>query len=191
MGLLETAKYGFSAHLRRVEQDLKEKRAAAAALARVQKWCALRDRTMHETHVKLREVASAVEALSESGSKENWVEECAASLAREGYVDDTRCAESYTRTHLEHKSWGPLKIKAGLASRGVSGAVADRAIAEVPQGQWQDAVDRLVQRRASEVQDHRDRVIRWLLQRGFPQRMVWTSLDSLSSDNLGEESQDS
>ncbi len=166
-----------------MEQDLKEKRAAAAALARVQKWCALRDRTVHETHVKLREVASAVEALSEPGSKENWVEECAASLAREGYVD--------TRTHLEHKSWGPLKIKAGLASRGVSGAVADRAIAEVPEAQWQDAVDRLAQRRASEVQDHRDRVIRWLLQRGFPQRMVWTSLDSLSSDNLGEESQDS
>lgn len=191
MGLLETAKYGFSVHLRLVEQDLKEKRAAAAALARVQKWCALRDRTAYETHVKLREIASTVEALSAPGQKENWVEECAAALEREGYIDDTRCAESYTRTHLEHKSWGPLKIKAGLASRGVSGAVADRAIAEVPEAQWQDAVDRLAQRRASEVGDRRDRVIRWLLQRGFPQRMVWTSLDSLSLDNLDEASQDS
>ena len=111
--------------------------------------------------------------------EEDWVE----SLCGEGYVDDARCAESYTRVHLDHKRWGPLKIKAGLRARGVSSSVAEAALRTVPTHQWQDAADELALRRVAELEANRDRVIRWLLQRGFPQSMVWTALDGLESDS--------
>ena len=35
-----------------------------------------------------------------------------------------------------------------------------------------------------ELEKHRDRVVRWLMQRGFPQRMVWTALDDLAKVDL-------
>ena len=101
-------------------------------------------------------------------------------LKEDRYVDDARCAESYTRVHHEHKSWGPLKIKAGLASRGVNGSVADRAIQAIPDDLWQASANRLLARRVDELEAHQDRVIRWLMQRGFPQRMVWTALDHVT-----------
>ena len=100
-----------------------------------------------------------------------------------GYLDDARCAESYTRVHLEHKRWGPLKIKAGLRARGVSSAVAEAALQTVQSHQWQEAADELARRRVAELEANRDRVIRWLLQRGFTQSMVWTALDGLESDS--------
>ena len=50
--------------------------------------------------------------------------------AQTGQRIDSRCADSYVRVHLEHKSWGPLKIKAGLSARGVARVHIDRALAQ-------------------------------------------------------------
>ena len=93
--------------------------------------------------------------------------------------------------HHEHKSWGPLKIKAGLASRGVSGSVADRAIHAIPEDQWQASANRLLARREDELETRQDRVIRWLMQRGFPQRMVWTAFDHVTKTARREAGADS
>ena len=181
--VFEAAKYGHSADLRLVEQELKEKKAQTAGLARIQKWCWVRDRTEQETRVKVREVISKLKEPPPATTAIQWEEDWIDSLQSEGYLDDARCAESYTRVHLEHKRWGPLKIKAGLRARGVSSAVAEAALRTVPTHQWQDAADELALRRVAELEANRDRVIRWLLQRGFPQSMVWTALDGLESDS--------
>ena len=50
----------------------------------------------------------------------------------------------------------------------------------MPEDGWQSAADVLVRRRQHELEDHQDRVVRWLMQRGFPQRMVWTASDRLN-----------
>ena len=166
-----------------MEQDLKEKKAQTAGLARLQKWCGVRDRTEQEARTKIKEVLSKMSEPPAPSKALDWEEDWVESLLKEGFLDDARCAESYTRVHLEHKRWGPLKIKAGLRARGVSSAVAEGALRTVPAGQWQDAADDLARRRAVELEANRDRVIRWLLQRGFPQPMVWTALDGLESDS--------
>jgi len=163
-----------------VEQDLKEKKAQTVGLARLQKWCGLRDRTEREVRDKMREVMAKMASPPGPWQAEDWAEVWMSALREDNYVDDARCAESYTRVHHEHKSWGPLKIKAGLASRGVSGGVADRAIQAIPEDQWQASATRLLARRQDELEAHQDRVIRWLMQRGFPQRMVWAALDHVT-----------
>jgi SOS response regulatory protein OraA/RecX len=182
LGLLATAKYGFSAHLRTVEQDLKEKKAQTAGLARLQKWCGVRDRTEQEARVKMQEVLAKMADPPSSSHAQDWEEDWVKALWADGFLDDARCAESYTRVHFEHKRWGPLKIKAGLRARGISSAVAEKALRTVPEAEWQDAANELIRRRATELEANRDRVLRWLLQRGFTQSMVWTALDSLESD---------
>ena len=166
-----------------MEQDLKEKKAQTAGLARLQKWCGVRDRTEQEARSKIKEILSRMSEPPAPSTALGWEEDWVESLLGEGYLDDARCAESYTRVHLEHKRWGPLKIKAGLRARGVSSAVAEGALRTVPTGQWQDAADELARRRVAELEANRDRVIRWLLQRGFTQSMVWTALDGLESDS--------
>ncbi|MGB1099657.1 MAG: regulatory protein RecX [Flavobacteriales bacterium] len=174
-----------------MEQDLKEKKAQTAGLARLQKWCGLRDRTEREVREKMREVMAKMATPPSASRAEVWSEDWMAALREDHYVDDARCAESYTRVHHEHKSWGPLKIKAGLASRGVSGSVADRAIHAIPEDQWQASANRLLARREDELETRQDRVIRWLMQRGFPQRMVWMALDHVTKTARREAGADS
>ena len=171
-------------HLRTVEQDLDDKQSQFAGLARVQKWCGLRDRTEREIREKIGEVMDNMTVQLTPVKAEDLAEEWMTILKEAKYVDDARCAESYTRVHHEHKGWGPLKIRAALVSRGIHGTLADQAIKIISDAQWQVSASRLLAKRAMELYENRDRVVRWLMQRGFPQRMVWTALDDLAEADL-------
>ena len=169
-----------------MEQELKEKKAQTAVLARLQKWCGIRDRSEQEARHKADELMAKIPALGTRELREDVQEAMLVSLKNDGFLDDKRCAASYARVHHEHKGWGPLKVKAGLMSRGISGHVADDAIRDIPEDAWQEKADLLLRRRQSELEGHRDRVVRWLMQRGFPQHMVWSALDRVESERGGE-----
>jgi len=169
-----------------VEQELKEKKAQTAVLVRLQKWCGIRDRSEQEARLKADEWMAKVPALASQEVREEVQEAVLAALKEDGFLDDTRCAASYARVHHEHKGWGPLKVKAGLMSRGISGRVADDAIRDIPEDAWQEKAELLLRRRQAELAGHRDRVVRWLMQRGFPQHMVWSALDRVESELGGE-----
>jgi SOS response regulatory protein OraA/RecX len=180
LGWLESAKYGFSVHLSPVDTQSKQKKALKVALDRVRKWCGLRDRSEREAMAKFQEVLRKMDPSPSSSEADSWVANGMDLLLAEGFVDDARCAESYTRVHLEHKSWGPLKIRAGLSARGVASQHIDRAIANFDETRWQAAANALLSRRAEDLEAHRERVLRWLMQRGFPQRMVLRALKEAS-----------
>ena len=165
-----------------MEQELKEKKAQTAVLARLQKWCGIRDRSEREARLKSDELLAKIPALAPQGVREEVQEAMLIALKEDGFLDDARCAASYARVHHEHKGWGPLKVKAGLMSRGIAGRVADDAIRDIPEDAWREKAELLLRRRQSELEGHRDRVIRWLMQRGFPQHMVWSVLDRVESD---------
>ena len=169
-----------------MEQELKEKKAQTAVLARLQKWCGIRDRSEREARLKADEWMAKSPALASQEVREDAEEAMLTALKEDGFLDDARCAGSYARVHHEHKGWGPLKVKAGLMSRGISGHVAVGAIRDIPEDAWQEKADLLLRRRQSELEGHRDRVVRWLIQRGFPQHMVWSALDRVESELGGE-----
>ena len=135
-------------HLPCVESELKEPNPPAAVLERMRAWCGMRDRSEREAKEKLKGLLAKMEPLPAATLRAKWMCDWMDLLVEEGSLDDARCADSYVRVHLEHKSWGPLKIKAGLSAR-----------------------------RADELATRRPRVVRWLLGRGFPQRMVLNALD--------------
>ena len=173
-----------------MEQELKEKKAQTAVLARLQKWCGIRDRSEREARLKAAEWMAKMAPDATQPQRENIQEAMMATLKKEGHVDDARCAESYARVHHEHKGWGPLKVKAGLMARGIAGHVADAAIRAIAEDDWQTKAEHLLRRRRSELRSHRDRVVRWLMQRGFPQHMVWSVVDRVESE-LGDEALES
>lgn len=169
-----------------MEQELKEKKAQTAVLARLQKWCGIRDRSEREARLKARELMSKTMTGVPQHQRDDLQESMLMTLMEEGFIDDARCAASYARVHHEHKGWGPLKVKAGLMSRGISGRVADDAIRDIPEDAWQEKAELLLRRRQAELAGHRHRVVRWLMQRGFPQHMVWSALDRVESELGGE-----
>ena len=73
----------------------------------------------------------------------------------------------------------------------MGGKEADRAIQAIPEDQWQASANRLLARREDELEANQNRVIRWLMQRGFPQRMVWTALDHVTKTARREAGGDS
>ena len=180
LGWLESAKYGVSVHLSAVDIESKQNKALKVALDRVRKWCGLRDRSEREALAKFQEVLRKMDPPPTSSEAESWVARGMGLLLAEGFLDDARCASSYTRVHLEHKSWGPLKIRAGLAARGVASKHIDRAIAAFDEHTWQAAANALLSRRSEDLEAHRERVLRWLMQRGFPQHMVLRALKEAS-----------
>ena len=164
-------------HLPCVESELKEPKPPAAVLERMRAWCGMRDRSEREAEEKLRGLLAKMEPLPPAPMRAQWACDWMDVLVEEGSLDDSRCADSYVRVHLEHKSWGPLKIKAGLFARGVARIHIDRALAQFDEARWQREADALAARRADELATRRPRVARWLLGRGFPQRMVLNALD--------------
>lgn len=144
-------------------------------LHRVMKWCSLRDRTAHETALKLSEVAVKLGVKVSPLEVEDWLVE----LQESGYVDDKRCVASYVRVHAEHKAWGPLKIRAGLKGRGASHRDIQEGLAEMSDDQWVELATGLLVRRRAELETHRERVLRWMMGKGFPQHVVLSALGRL------------
>lgn len=142
-------------------------------LHRVMKWCSLRDRTAHETELKLNEVALKLGVKVSPSEVEDWLAE----LQESGYVDDRRCVASYVRVHAEHKAWGPLKIRAGLKGRGASHRDIEEGLGEMSDDQWIELATGLLVRRREELVTHRERVLRWMMGKGFPQHVVLSALE--------------
>jgi regulatory protein len=154
--------------------------SSEALVARLQKWCSLRDRSRQEAQAKLQSMLT--ENLAHEGSSGpglDWVEEVLKGLERSGFLDDRRCAESYVRAHHVHKHWGPLKIREGLKSRGIPRVVAEAALSEVTAREWVESAAALLRRREVEWTTHRERTLRWLLSRGFPSSVVWQAVDEV------------
>ena len=134
---------------------------------KMRRWCSLQERCTGDVRRKLQG-----EIQDEKGI--NTIVEA---LVEEGFLSDERFLSSYVRTHAEHKSWGPRKIVHGLRAKGISAAVADAAVAAHPQSSFQASLAALVERRRVELPAKRERVIRFLVSRGFAVNDILRALE--------------
>ena len=104
------------------------------------------------------------------------MEQLVALLVEEDYLSEERFAESFVRARAEHKAWGPAKIRAGLRAKGVDSAAIERAMSAQREAVFDEGLERLVARRARELPEGRDRVVRWLLGRGFGLSEIFAAL---------------
>ena len=82
---------------------------------------------------------------------------------------------------MEHKKWGPYRVVAGLRSKGIPMSRAQIGVDAVSREVVLDALNQLVQRRASELPERRDRVIRFLMNKGYNLQDILASLAALGS----------
>ena len=126
-------------------------------LEKMRRWCSLRERCTWDVEQKLRPHIS----------NKSTVNQIVDSLVRDDFLSDERFLASYVRTHAEHKSWGPRKIVQGLRAKGFSGGQAEEAVAQYSEEGFRQILDHLILRRKADLATHREKVIRFLVSRGF------------------------
>lgn len=103
-------------------------------------------------------------------------------LKKYKYVDDARYASVYVRSHINRKS--RREITCALSAKKISDEWIEEAFEENPLPDEREIIMRLIQKKcpASELKDRRDKVIAYLLRKGYPYRLVVTCVDDILRD---------
>lgn len=136
-------------------------------LEKMRRWCSRQERCTHDAGRKLQGW----------GVDFDTADAVVQALLSEGFLSDERYLESYVRTHVEHKRWGPRRVVQGLRQRGFSSREAEAALDHVSAQRFREVLRELVARRAGELDTHRERVIRFLLGRGFVVNEVLSAIE--------------
>ncbi len=123
--------------------------------------------------------------LGARGHGKEEIEAALAGLAEAGLQSDARYAEAYARSRME-RGYGPLRIRAELAARGVDETLAERAVAALG-ADWTAQAAALRARRFGpglpRAGAERARQARWLAGRGFPAEVVRAVLKGWETDD--------
>ena len=82
-------------------------------------------------------------------------------------MSESRFLESYIRTHIEYKVWCPQKIANGLKIKGFDADKAWGAVNSWDRMDFERVLQRVLSRKEEEWKENRERVIRFLVSRGF------------------------
>lgn len=124
---------------------------------------AARERSEHEVRQRLRE--RGLSAADADGIVER--------LRRQGYLDDARFAESMAH-RARRRGHGRLRLRADLVARGVARKIAAPIVAAAFADE-QELARKILRKRYGTLPSggpDRARAARFLLQRGFPRRVV-------------------
>lgn len=121
----------------------------------------------------------ARQKLKRLGASDTEAEQVIQALVVEDFLSETRFLESYIRTHLEHKKWGPAKIANGLISKGFASSRAWEALRKWDQEDFDCVLQALVARRSGELDVDRERVIRFLINKGFSLEAILKCIDAV------------
>tara|TARA_B100000768_G_C11242513_1_gene360203 strand:- start:12 stop:449 length:438 start_codon:yes stop_codon:yes gene_type:complete len=140
-------------------------------LDRLRKWCSMQERCALDARRKI----------IQWGGSEDEAEQAVWRMMKEDFMSEERYIQGYVRAHVEYKKWGPYRVVAGLRSKGIPTSQAQTAVDAVSREVVLDTLNELVQRRAAELPERRDRVIRFLINKGYNLQDILASLAALGS----------
>ena len=121
--------------------------------------------------------------MERAGFPTQQIEETLVKLIGWRYLDDQAFARAFALSVVEHKRWGPARVKGALHQRGVSEKHIEEALNEAfPDGE-NKALERALarfrrsDRREGTVEQKKARAFRHLSSRGFSSAAVWEALD--------------
>jgi regulatory protein len=145
--------------------------AAGGLLAKARRYCAYQERSHQEVRDKLYAW----------GLHRREVEAVIARMISDGYLNETRFAEAYAGGKFRMKSWGRVKIKAGLKRKKVSDYNIRQALASIDEGEYRRVLEKVIgaYARRNALKDPRrekQRLARYAIGRGFEPELVWDFL---------------
>jgi len=140
-------------------------------LARAMACLARREHSCRELQAKL----------VHKGAADDVARAVVAQLEQQRLLSDQRFAEAWVRSRAD-RWFGPLKIRAELAGKGVADGVIEQALAEYA-GHWPEAAQAWVARRGQPGMDRKAqaRIYRGGCNRGFTHEQMMNALARLNS----------
>ncbi len=145
-------------------EDIKQKMAD---------YCVYQDRCHWEVEKKLREFDLIEEAR----------DEILLFLIQNNFLNEERFARSYTRGKFNQKKWGKRKIKQGLERRNISKYLIDKALNEIEETEYLECLQQTAEKKWRTIQapntyQNKQKLIRYLMQRGFE----WKDIEKVLED---------
>lgn len=106
-------------------------------------------------------------------------------LKTEGFVDEHRYARAFVNDKVKLNGWGRVKIAYALRMKQVDSEAVEEALAEIEADAYQQLAERLAEKKLGDTapdapeQEKKNKVARFLLQRGFEPELVWQVVSSL------------
>ena len=133
-----------------------------------------------------RTTAELAAWLAERGFVPTAIESALEHLIEIGELDDERFACRYAEDKRELRGWGPERIRAALAERGVEPALIEAALADEPDGDLSRALA-LLETRGEALDDERSRgrALAFLARRGYDSDLAYEAVRGFENRSSG------
>lgn len=151
--------------------DIKDARVRAARLCSQQEQCSADIREKLERwEVSEKDIDTVL----------NW-------LKSEKFLDDDRYASFYVRDKFRFNRWGKIKIRFMLKQKQIPGELIDRALADIPEGEYLDTCRQLLESKLKTIKDknqftRKAKLLRFASQRGFESEVIYRAMERLGDE---------
>ena len=133
------------------------------------RWCSLQDRSCFDATKKAKGL----------GLNENQTAELLADLESMKFLDDKRFAESYVSGYTRIKKWGKYKLVNGLRQHGIASSTYQEVLDALEIDEYKEALLSLLKKKKRlNPSASREQLIRYALQKGYEQDVIFQCLDS-------------
>lgn len=147
------------------------------AKIKLYRFCAYQERCHQDVETKLREL----------GIRGDEVDEIIHHLISEGFLNEERFAKAFTNGKFRLKHWGRLKITNELEQRNLSRHCIQAGLQEIGEDEYASTLRNLLNKKAPGIEADniftlRDRLSRYVIQKGYEAELVWRELKMLFPD---------
>ena len=140
------------------------------------RFCAYRERSVSEVRTKLKALGAS------DPDTDTLIEE----LIQENFIDESRYARAFTSDKFRFNKWGKVKIRQQLRQKQVGEDEIERALDHLPEKEYHEMIQWLVVQKLKalpvdlEHSEKKQKLIRFLLQKGFEYELIAPHLAVLS-----------
>ena len=140
------------------------------------RFCAYRERSVLEVRTKLKNL----------GASESDTETLINELIKENFIDESRYAKAFASDKFRFNKWGKVKIRQQLRQKQLDEDEIDQALDQLPKEAYREMIKSLVEQKLKtlpedqELSQKKQKVIRFLLQKGFEYELIAPHLSVLS-----------
>lgn len=148
------------------------------AKIKLYRFCAYQERCHQEVEEKLGEL----------GIRGDDVHDIIHHLIQEGFLNEERFARVFVAGKFRLKQWGRIKIINELEQRNLSKHCIQAGLHEIEEEEYKQALRNLLHKKASQISAPniyilRDKLSKYVIQKGFEPDLVWKELKSILPDN--------
>lgn len=122
-----------------------------------------------------------VDKLKQLDVAKPYIDDIIVHLIQNDFLNEERFARSFARGKHRIKSWGRIRIVNELKQRHISAPNIKYALTEIPEGEYQDTLDKLAERhwetiRETNPQKKKKKFCDYLLRKGWESNKVYEKL---------------